>query len=106
MKLGNLNVKFEHLKLETGTDSKGRVINVPFATTARVFDGEGKLLTMGTAQCGAKDLYKKEIGRKISLSRAINSLSLQKEERTKIWRDYHERKVNISSGSGAISKKL
>lgn len=91
MKLGDLHVKFEH-RYYDWANKDGQQTKVPFATSAKVFDSKGNLLTMGEAHCGQKDLYNKEIGRKISLKRALNSLSLHKEMRTRIWKDYLNRK--------------
>lgn len=50
-----------------------------------------ELIARGEAECCALDNFKKETGRKIALARAIEQLSLPKEERTSIWSQYHQR---------------
>ena len=68
--------------------------------------GEKNLLVQADAQCSVRDQYSKNIGRKISLQRAIltkvpdgvnpkNWVSLfLKEDRQKIWEEYFKMRGN------------
>jgi hypothetical protein len=51
------------------------------------------VLSDGLARCCYKDNFKKDIGRKIALSRAIKKLDFSKFERTMIWESYLNRAV-------------
>ena len=47
---------------------------------------------VGHARCCPTDRFSKDVGRKISLSRLLQSMNLSKEERRKVWEQYHSRK--------------
>ena len=53
---------------------------------------DNSFLLVGTAYLAEEDQYVKEIGRKISLSRALEHSSFTKDERAKIWECYLNRK--------------
>lgn len=53
-------------------------------------DMEGNLVRVGKSKCSIKDLFNKEVGRKISLKDAVSVLP--RSERTEIWNAYHNRK--------------
>ena len=72
MKLGNLQVSFSHINNET------TVCTV--ATSKRI--------STGIATKGTNDLFDKNIGRKLSLSRAIKHMDLIKDHRVEVWNDY------------------
>lgn len=50
---------------------------------------------VGYALCSPQDRFSKDRGRKISLARLLKSMNLPKEERTKVWEQYHARKVDV-----------
>lgn len=54
----------------------------------KVENNEKKFLSEGIAELSKKDKYSKNVGRKISLQRALKNSSLTKEERIHIWNDY------------------
>jgi len=58
-------------------------------------DGEKIInkLAKGIARCNPLDNYNKEIGRKNSLTKALNNSNYGKVDRKRIWRAYHERWV-------------
>lgn len=53
---------------------------------------DGKSMA-GTVYCSPNDQFVKRTGRIIALKRAMNNMNLSKEERTVLWREYHQ-KVN------------
>ncbi len=55
--------------------------------------GKPFLVSSGEASCSFRDKFSKEVGRKVSLTRAIESLNLPKQERRIIWETYHSRKT-------------
>jgi len=51
---------------------------------------ESVLVASGRAICSQKDIFDKEIGRKLSLSRAMKDhIFLSKEDRRNVWENYH-----------------
>jgi len=78
MKLGNVQVSFSHINNET------TVCTV--ATMQRI--------STGIATKGPKDLFDKNVGRKLSLSRALKHMDLSKSQREKIWNDYKNQTKN------------
>ena len=72
MKLGNLQVCFAHINNET--------------TVCTV--SNANRISTGIAVKGTKDLFNKDVGRKLALKRALNNLKASKEQRTKVWNDY------------------
>jgi hypothetical protein len=48
-------------------------------------------ISSGSAYCSPKDNFSKEIGRKLTLARAIKKLDLSYEIRAQIWKDYFNR---------------
>jgi len=58
-------------------------------TECQIIDTDSEtVLAGGIATLSEKDQYDKNIGRKVSLSEAMDNLSLSKEQRAKIWEDY------------------
>ena len=47
---------------------------------------------LGYAKCSISDKFNRDIGRKISLARALKSADIDKEERTEIWNAYRDMK--------------
>ena len=92
-KLGRLRVWFQHehpgftfirVGLEAGP--------VSAVTYCRISNVMGVQLWTGRAYCSSQDQFCKETGRKIALSRALQKATvLDKQDRTTIWRLYHER---------------
>ena len=56
--------------------------------------GDNAIIARGEADCCALDGFKKETGRKIALTRAIEQLMLPKVERAEIWAQYHQRALD------------
>jgi len=62
------------------------------ATFCRVYQGEKELgYCIGIALCNPVDNFKKSTGRKIALTKAINPLKLNKEQRKEVWDKYFEK---------------
>lgn len=59
-------------------------------TVCKIQLGE-KILTEAEAICSSKDQFCKDIGRKISLARALPNLALHKKERKIFWDEYFKR---------------
>lgn len=81
-------VPFKHPKLERVFTNR-----VPYGTNCDIFfsdteTNEGIVVFTGTALLHPKDNFNKAIGRKISLTRAIEDLP--KTVRTQIWEKYHK----------------
>ena len=59
-------------------------------------------VAMGIARCSPQDQYNRELGRKISLGRAVKDLTgrakLLKEERRVVWEAYFNRKSRLGDG--------
>lgn len=99
IKAGRFNIKFSRdyvTKTITVLDKKTnlkvqREVKSPINTCAVIFDDKGNAISSGMCSCYFKDNFTKEKGRIIALKRAIDLLSLLKEERTEIWKAYHER---------------
>lgn len=51
-------------------------------------DPNGNLISEGKAFCNVKDCFNKETGRKVSLTRALSYLGLNREERRGVWQEY------------------
>jgi len=73
MKLGKFEIEFHHNKNEC-------------KTTCIVQNRFNGLVSTGEVTCGKNDNFEKKIGRKISLTRAIETLP--RENRILIWEDY------------------
>lgn len=56
-------------------------------------DGVSTPEVVGKASLSSQDKFVKEVGRKISLRRALHNLRLSKEQRTEVWNAY--RKMTI-----------
>ena len=99
IKAGRFNIKFSRdyvTKTITVLDKKTKLkvkreVKSPINTCAVIFDDKGNAISSGMCSCYFKDNFTKEKGRIIALKRAIDLLSLLKEERTEIWKAYHER---------------
>jgi len=95
IKAGKFNIKFTrdyvHKKVSNKKTGESELVKVPVNTCAVIFDEKGNALSSGVCSCYFKDHFTKEKGRVIALKRAMELLSLQKEERTKIWNAYHSR---------------
>ena len=46
---------------------------------------------LGVAWCSTQDIFEKETGRKVSLTRALERWGLARTERAQIWEAYHGR---------------
>ena len=51
---------------------------------------------VGIATCGKEDSFNRKIGRKLSLIRAIEKVTLTKEERSTIWNTLKEKGVKLA----------
>lgn len=99
IKAGKFNIKFNRdyiTRTVTTIDRKTRSkierdVKTPVNTCAVIYDDKENAVSSGICSCYFKDNFTKEKGRVIALKRAIDLLSLSKEERTEIWRAYHER---------------
>ena len=58
-----------------------------------------KVLAVGSARCSLQDNYKKEIGRKLALTRALEETSLDKHDRNVVWRAYLNRAQAVQPGT-------
>lgn len=77
-------------------DVDGQTYNIRFQhddrhewTVAKIDDW------IGLADCSPKDQYNKIVGRKVALSRAMESGDFSKEVRTKIWNALRERGMRL-----------
>lgn len=61
-------------------------------TECILFNGEQSEV-VGRATLSSKDKLVKELGRKISLRRALHNLRFNKEQRTEIWEKYRTSKA-------------
>ena len=95
IKAGKFNIKFTrdyvHKKVSNKKTGESELVKVPVNTCAVIFDEKGNALSSGVCSCYFKDHFTKEKGGVIALKRVMELLSLQKEERTKIWNAYHSR---------------
>ena len=79
MKIQNLHVKFEHKNL----------MSPPYHTKCTVSTlDRAAAVGVGFAHCRSTDQFNKEIGRKLSLLRAMQNCGLNREERYQIWEGY------------------
>ena len=62
-------------------------------TTCKIFESceDAEETFTGWAECSTKDRYNKEVGRKVSLKRALWNAHFEYEERKKIWEAYFAR---------------
>lgn len=82
MKLGNYEVEWQYYP-----PKKDGIL-----TLCRITTLNKNRLCIGDALCCPQDQFIKDIGRKISLARAMSNFALDKQERTQIWKDYFNRK--------------
>ena len=65
------------------------------ATRCTIMDMETEkgpaVIAITQAWCSVKDQYSKETGRKVSLTRALHHLKLDKKQRTDVWHAYFNR---------------
>ncbi len=85
MKLGKYEVRFTHYNQELSMGVLSTIYDSCRGTLCEVFSGEDKI-SKGSSVLHKGDNFCKEIGRKLSLKKAIKGLS--KEDRTEIWEDY------------------
>jgi hypothetical protein len=89
----NFILRFHHYYVPTEHLNKnGEFEKKPVATMAIIRDRNENLISEGTAKCSKHDLFEKEIGRRISLLRAVDSPNLGKEDRREILSTYFNRK--------------
>jgi len=89
----NFIVRFHHYYVPTEHLNKnGEREQQPVATKALIFNKRGSLLVEAIAKCSKHDLFEKEIGRKISLLRAVNAAYFDKNSRKEILGAYFNRK--------------
>lgn len=60
-------------------------------TTCYLIDSEGINIGVGSAFCVPEDQFVKDVGRRISLTRALSDSGLDKEARRIIWATYLSR---------------
>lgn len=79
-------VKWQHF-------TKMTVCNIfKLSTSNNITFPTPQIIAVGYAICSEKDNYSKEIGRKISLTRALKSCEFPKSDRKYIWDKYFSRK--------------
>lgn len=61
-------------------------------TTCSILDENNQVLSQGHAECGRKDHFCKDTGRKYSMKRALEPFS--RETRSKIWETYRHATKN------------
>jgi len=89
----NFIVRFHHYYVPTEHLNKnGEREQQPVATKASIFNKRGSLLVEEYSKCSKHDLFEKEIGRKISLLRAVNAAYFDKNSRKEILGAYFNRK--------------
>lgn len=69
-----------------------RAVHARGFTTAKVSLGEDEVL-FGTAFCSVKDVFNKEKGRKIALTKALSHLN--RDFRREIWQAYFDRFAEV-----------
>jgi len=65
--------------------------SMPSAITVCNVYHQKELVTQAFAYCSSKDVFNKEVGRKVSLAHAIKDLGFGRQMRTIIWKAYFER---------------
>lgn len=89
----NFIVRFHHYYVPTEHLNKnGDREQQPVATKALIYDRDKVLLAEGIARCSKHDLFEKEIGRKISLLRAVDDLNVDED-----WIDLKDVRKEILS---------
>lgn len=83
MKLGNYEVEWNYYASETG------IVD----TICKIIDLDD-VPRFGYATCSPADKFIKDIGRKLSLTRALKNMNLDKNERTQIWKDYFRKHIS------------
>lgn len=61
------------------------------AAPGQKFKDHGTVIGQGVAVCDSRDNFCKEIGRKLSMTRALRNTDLSKQERQLIWENYFDR---------------
>jgi hypothetical protein len=73
-------------------------------TVCKVFElgpgAEATLLSQGRARCSPEDNFRKEEGRKRALTRALDPLPFDKEDRALVWTAYLNRKLGPTDTYG------
>jgi hypothetical protein len=84
-------VKFQH---EVPGKEEKRGYRKTLCQVYKLLQDERQLISSGTAVCGPLDQFQKEVGRKVSLTRALQTIGpcLNKKLRTEIWKEYFARK--------------
>ena len=94
IKAGRFNIKFNRdyvSKTVINKKKETETVKTPLITCAVIYDEAGNALSSGMCTCYYKDNFSKEKGRVVALKRAIDLLSLPKEERAEIWNGYRNR---------------
>lgn len=96
-----LGVSFHHVHYpepQPVTRSNGKEAKAQGHTVCKLFkvppkgQGERELLAEEVTFCSVLDVFKKEEARKIALQRAVDDADLSKEDRTRLWKAYFERR--------------
>lgn len=77
-------------------------------TLCHISQGSGESHVTYTGMClvnSKYDRYDKETGRKLSLTRALQNQHFSREDRTKVWRAYNNRKSNTDSSQQLTATK-
>jgi hypothetical protein len=83
-------VKWQYCKkTSTTTDNNKIQVNIITKCSIVTNDEFKTEIGAGIAECSHNDQFVKNIGRKISLARALNSTDFTKAQRTVIWELYH-----------------
>lgn len=65
-------------------------------TRAILIDSNSGISYVGVTEKSEKDQYKKKIGRKIALLRAMREAGLEKDARTKIWFELQQKGMKLA----------
>ena len=106
--LGDMGLQFEHVRKPDIYNTNGDLVREGhFVTTCHVFDLDKvktkedmknpqllRLLGHGIAICHPWDVFVKEAGRKLALTRALKASKLDRATRFLVWDAYFQRGVN------------
>lgn len=87
---GTYQIDWEHAHFNPPVDLSG--VLVQGSTTCIVGPlEEGAGVVSAVAYCSVRDVFEKERGRKVSMTRALREAGLSKADRAKVWDAYRRR---------------
>lgn len=87
-------IKWRHNNPNQVTNNLNQVSCNNGFTECFIKDTDGKVYANTTAICSGEDNFNKNVGRKISLARALNEINISKTERQQVWHDY-DREIGL-----------